>query len=109
MRSQHSTSSRHVATNSEEENPQPENIFLSDAIRHRLMLAQFSDKPPEPYWMPVRSVYPCPKCKHPVATIQLGRELKVVDCVENRFTSFYRQRWDGDVVGTHSCLAGGLQ
>jgi hypothetical protein len=109
LRIQSNTTSRSLSTGSDEENREPENIFLSEAIRHRQMLAQFSDKTPEPFWMPVKGVYPCPKCKHPVATIQLGREIKVVDCAENPFAPFYWQRWECDVIGTHACLPGGLQ
>jgi hypothetical protein len=108
MRIQTNTTSRGLSTGNDEEVREPENIYLSAAIAHRLMLARFSHNP-EPYWMSVRGVYPCEKCKYPVATIQLGREIKVVDCVENPFVPFYWQRWECDVIGVHVCLLGGLQ
>jgi hypothetical protein len=109
MRIENNTKSRATSSGSEETFREPENIYLSAAIAQRLMLAKFSDKPQEPFWMLVHGVYPCERCKYPVATIQLGREIKVVDCVENQFAPFYWQRWECDVIGMHVCLLGGLQ
>jgi hypothetical protein len=109
LRIQNNTASRSLSTGSDEETHEAENIFVSDAIRHRQMLAKFSDKTPEPFWMPVKGVYPCPTCRYPIATIRLGSETKIVDCVENQFAPFYWQRWECDVIGAHVCLLGGLQ
>lgn len=90
------------------EDREPENIFITMGMGLRLELAKYPNDPRDPYWMPIHDVYPCPRCKHPVATIRLEREVKVVDCVENSFSP-HRNKWECDVIGTHCCASGGLQ
>jgi hypothetical protein len=98
-----------VSANGEEDNHEPEDIFITMAIGQRLALARFPSDPREPYWMPIAAVYPCSQCKHPVATIRLDREVKIVDCVENQFSPRYWNRWECDVINSHSCGLGGRQ
>jgi hypothetical protein len=97
-----------VSNGNDEETREPENIFVTMAIGLRLELAKFPQDSRAPFWVPVRAVYPCPRCNHPIATIRLGREVKTVDCVENPFSPL-PNKWECDVVNDHACGLGGLQ
>jgi hypothetical protein len=105
----HNNTSPHVSANVAEDDHEPEDIFVTIAIAQRLMLARFPQDPRHPYWMSVKAVHPCPRCKHPVATIRLECEVKVVDCVENQFNPRYWNRWECDVINSHFCGSGGRQ
>lgn len=105
----HISTKPHVSANVAAEEREPEIISVTMAIAQRLMLARFPQDPREPYLMQVKAVYPCPRCQHPVATIRLDREVKIVDCVENEFSPRWWNRWECDVINHHSCSFGGRQ
>jgi hypothetical protein len=105
----HISTKPHVSANGNDEDGEPEFIWVTLAIAQRLMLARFPNSPREPYWMPTKVFHPCPTCKFPVAVIRLGLEVKLVDCVENEFSRRWWNRWECDVINSHSCGLGGRQ
>lgn len=100
------TTPRCVSTFDEEEHA-IEIIQVTDAIRHRQMLAQF-ECPLDFIPVLVKKIFPCDGCGAPVVLARLGRETKLLDCWENPYSPRYWCRWETDpILSVHYC--GGLQ
>ncbi len=86
------------------EGREPENIPLTCAIRHRQMMARFPNAALDLVPVSVKQVFPCERCRAPVALVRLGHEVKLLDAFENRFQPRWWAPWEADpVIGDHHC------